>query len=163
MMNTTKSARKRQLAVSAVLLSIVFVTVCPVKAQVRTLPIALLPDKTVRRPAVAVSLRARAKVVNMPVKRRASNGELNLDLTGSDFRAYDNRFKPASANLGSDYGPGSVASQTPFPSPTPPGTFGLPPIPGTPQTPATEAVRSGNINLGALFAWFLKPARRFIR
>ena len=99
----------------------------------------------------------------MPVAIRASNGELNLNLTGSDFRAYDNRFKPASANLGSDYASGPVASQTPFPSATPAGTFGLPPIPGTPQTPATEAVRNGNINLGALFAWLLKPARRFIR
>ncbi len=99
----------------------------------------------------------------MPLAGRASNGELKLNLTGSDFRAYDNRFKPASANLGSDYAPGPVALQTPFPSATPPGTFGLPPIPGTPQTPATEAVRNGNINLGALFAWLLKPARRFIR
>jgi VWFA-related protein len=33
------------------------------------------------------------------------------------------------------------------PSATPPGTFGRPPIPGTVQTPTTEAQRSGNINL----------------
>jgi len=33
------------------------------------------------------------------------------------------------------------------PSPTPPGTFGRPPIPGTVQTPTTEAQRSGNIDL----------------
>lgn len=33
------------------------------------------------------------------------------------------------------------------PSATPPGTFGRPPIPGTVQTPTTEAQRSGNIDL----------------
>jgi hypothetical protein len=148
MMNTTQSAQKRELAVSAVLLFIAFVTVCPVKAQLRTVPIALQPGKTVRRPAVPASYRARAKVMNMPVARRTSNGDL---------------FKPATANLGSDYALLPVASQTPFPSATSPGIFGLPPIPGTPQTPATEAVRGGNINLGALFAWLLNPARRFIR
>jgi hypothetical protein len=36
------------------------------------------------------------------------------------------------------------------PSPTPPGIFALPPMPGTPQTPTTEALRAGNIDLGAL-------------
>lgn len=32
-------------------------------------------------------------------------------------------------------------------SPTPPGTFGRPPIPGSVQTPTTEAQRSGNVDL----------------
>ncbi len=36
---------------------------------------------------------------------------------------------------------------------TPPGTFPLPPQPGTPQTPTTEAQRYGNIDLLALAIW----------
>jgi len=36
---------------------------------------------------------------------------------------------------------------------TPPGTFGLPPQPGTPQTPDTEAERYGSGNLLALAVW----------
>jgi len=36
---------------------------------------------------------------------------------------------------------------------TPPGTFGLPPQPGVPQTPDSEAARYGSGNLLALAAW----------
>jgi len=36
---------------------------------------------------------------------------------------------------------------------TPPGTFGRPPQPGTPQTPTTEAQRDANIDLLALAVW----------
>jgi VWFA-related protein len=36
---------------------------------------------------------------------------------------------------------------------TPPGTFPLPPQPGTPQTPTSEANRYGNIDLMALAVW----------
>lgn len=43
-------------------------------------------------------------------------------------------------------------------SPTPPGTFGLPPIPGSVQTPTTEQQRYGNINLLALVAWLVQKA-----
>ena len=39
------------------------------------------------------------------------------------------------------------------PNPAPDGTFGLPPIPGTPQTPTTENERYGNIDLMALAVW----------
>lgn len=39
---------------------------------------------------------------------------------------------------------------------TPPGTFGRPPIPGTPQTPTTEAQRDPNIALLPLAVWLLK-------
>jgi hypothetical protein len=39
-------------------------------------------------------------------------------------------------------------------SATPLGTFGLPPMPGTPQTPASEANRGGNIDLSTLAAHF---------
>jgi VWFA-related protein len=39
------------------------------------------------------------------------------------------------------------------PNPTPDGTFGLPPIPGTVQTPTTENDRYGNIDLMALAVW----------
>jgi VWFA-related protein len=39
------------------------------------------------------------------------------------------------------------------PQVTPPGTFGLPPQPGTPQTPTTEQQRYGYGNLMSLVAW----------
>lgn len=39
------------------------------------------------------------------------------------------------------------------PSATPEGTFGMPPIPGSVQTPTTEAQRAGNIDLLALAVW----------
>jgi VWFA-related protein len=42
------------------------------------------------------------------------------------------------------------------PSATPPGTFGLPPMPGTPQTPGTEAQRSGNMDVLALAVWVVQ-------
>jgi hypothetical protein len=46
-------------------------------------------------------------------------------------------------------------------SATPPGTFGLPPIPGSPQTPSSEANRAGgNINLTTLAA-HLRAGLRF--
>ena len=41
-------------------------------------------------------------------------------------------------------------------SATPPGVFGQPPIPGTPQTPTTETTRSGNIDLMALATWVVQ-------
>jgi len=50
---------------------------------------------------------------------------------------------------------GPVKDSSP-PSATPPGTFGLPPMPGTPQTPTTEAERSGTIDLLALSAWVVQ-------
>jgi VWFA-related protein len=40
-------------------------------------------------------------------------------------------------------------------SATPPGTFGLPPMPGTPQTPSTEEGRAGNVDLMALAKWIV--------
>jgi len=48
--------------------------------------------------------------------------------------------------------------QTAPPSATPPGTFGLPPIPGTPQTPTSEQQRHGNIDLMGLVAWIVQKA-----
>jgi VWFA-related protein len=42
---------------------------------------------------------------------------------------------------------------------TPPGTFGLPPIPGTPQTPTTEQQRSSGIDLLALAEWAVRNAK----
>jgi len=48
-------------------------------------------------------------------------------------------------------------------SATPPGTFGLPPFPGSPQTPASEANRAGgNIDLRTLAAHF-RVGQRFRR
>lgn len=41
---------------------------------------------------------------------------------------------------------------------SPPGTFPLPPMPGTPQTPTTEQQRYGNIDLFALVVWMVQRA-----
>jgi len=49
------------------------------------------------------------------------------------------------------------------PSATPPGTYGLPPIPGTPQTPETEANRAGNIDLLGLAVWTVQHATEVVR
>ncbi len=48
--------------------------------------------------------------------------------------------------------------QTGPPQISPPGTFPLPPIPGTPQTPTTEQQRYGNVDLLALVAWLVQRA-----
>jgi VWFA-related protein len=45
------------------------------------------------------------------------------------------------------------------PNPAPDGTFGLPPIPGSVQTPTTENDRYGNIDLMALAAWAVEHAK----
>ena len=45
------------------------------------------------------------------------------------------------------------------PNPAPDGTFGLPPIPGSGQTPTTENNRYGNIDLMALAAWAVEHAK----
>jgi VWFA-related protein len=49
------------------------------------------------------------------------------------------------------------------PSATPPGVFGQPPIPGTPQTPTTEATRSGNIDLMSLAVWVVQHAEAAVK
>jgi VWFA-related protein len=49
------------------------------------------------------------------------------------------------------------------PSATPPGVFGRPPIPGTPQTPTTEEQRSGNMDLMALAAWIVQHAEATVK
>ena len=48
------------------------------------------------------------------------------------------------------------------PHTTPEGTFGLPPQPGTPQTPATEAERYGTGNLMDLIVWAVKNVKNKI-
>jgi VWFA-related protein len=45
------------------------------------------------------------------------------------------------------------------PNPAPDGTFGLPPIPGTVQTPTTENDRYGNIDLLALAVWAVQHVK----
>jgi VWFA-related protein len=49
------------------------------------------------------------------------------------------------------------------PSATPPGVFGQPPIPGTPQTPTTEATRNGNIDIMALAVWIVQHAEAAVK
>jgi VWFA-related protein len=48
------------------------------------------------------------------------------------------------------------------PHTTPEGTFGLPPQPGTPQTPTTEAARYGTGNLMDLVVWAVKNVKNKI-
>ena len=45
------------------------------------------------------------------------------------------------------------------PQVTPPGTFGSPPMPGTVQTPDTEAARLGSGDLGQAIIWAVKHAK----
>ena len=61
--------------------------------------------------------------------------------------------------------PGSRPRRSrPAPPPaTPPGTFGLPPAPGTIETPDTDALRSGNVDLLALAVWAVQHATATIR
>jgi hypothetical protein len=49
------------------------------------------------------------------------------------------------------------------PSATPSGIFAMSPMPGTPQTPTVEALRSGNITLGPLVALAAKPVTAHLR
>jgi len=49
------------------------------------------------------------------------------------------------------------------PSATPPGVFGQPPIPGTPQTPTTEATRNGNMDIMALAVWVVQHAEAAVK
>lgn len=48
-------------------------------------------------------------------------------------------------------------------SATPSGIFALPPAPGTVQTPTTEALRGGNMDLGGLGVWVVKHASAPLR
>ena len=53
--------------------------------------------------------------------------------------------------------------QAASPPATPPGIFALPPMPGTPLTPTTEALRAGNMNLAAPAVWVVKHASAPLR
>ena len=46
---------------------------------------------------------------------------------------------------------------------TPPGTFGMPPVPGTAQTPTSEQQRNGNIDLLALAEWAVRNATAVVK
>ena len=46
---------------------------------------------------------------------------------------------------------------------TPPGTFGLPPLPGTVQTPTSEEQRNGNIDLLGLAVWVVQHATEVVK
>jgi VWFA-related protein len=49
------------------------------------------------------------------------------------------------------------------PSATPPGVFGRPPIPGTPQTPTTEEQRSGSVDVMALAVWVVQHVEASVK
>ena len=52
-----------------------------------------------------------------------------------------------------------AASRDTTPQVTPPGTFGTPPMPGTVQTPDTEAARLGSGDLAPAIVWAVKHAK----
>jgi VWFA-related protein len=49
------------------------------------------------------------------------------------------------------------------PAATPPGTFGLPPAPGTVQTPDSEAASAGNVDLLGLAVWTVQHVTATVR
>jgi len=157
MMNTMKPAKKQQLAVSILLLLLVLVTVCPVKAQLQAGLIAPKPGKTVHSPAEQGIIHATAKLGGIrPVVVRASKGGLILNLAMGDIPPYDNGVQNTIDSFGKGFAPLSAAMPATPLSAVPPGIFDLPPIPGTAQTPTTETLREGNVDLGALAAWLVK-------
>jgi hypothetical protein len=153
-MNTMNPTQKKQLTVSILLLFVVLVTVCPTRAQSKIGLIAPKSGKTVQSLTEQGSIHATVKLgETRPVVVRASEGELILNLTKSDFPPYDSGVQNTIEGFGNRSAPLSAAMPRTPPSATPPGILGLPPIPGTAQTPTTEALRDGNVDLGALAAW----------
>jgi len=98
--------------------------------------------------------------VGAPVVVRNSRGEPVLNLAPTNLRAYNYEAsaKPAIDSFGADYPPPPVAMPAAPLSATPPGTFGLPNMPGTARTPTTDALRAGNMDLGALAVWVVRHA-----
>jgi hypothetical protein len=141
---------RRQGAISVLLLCLFLATAYSAKAQSQPRPIGPRPGQTIRRFSNLF--------VNAPVVVRDSKGEPVLDLTQSNFRAYDNGAGQMMDTFGIGNASLSAAMQVVPPSATLPPTFGLSPIPGMPQTPTTEALRAGNIDVGALVVWVVKHA-----
>jgi hypothetical protein len=133
---------ERRVAILVLLLFLVLVTAYPVKAQSLTGSIGPLPGQTIRRP--------KYQFANAP--------SVALNLTQSNFRAYDNGVEQIMETFRIGNAPLSAAMQAAPRSAMPPGTFGLSPIAGTPQTPTSEALRAGNIDVGALAVWVVKHA-----
>jgi len=73
-------------------------------------------------------------------------GEVLREAQLSNITIYSVGLSTTSAQL-------RTQKQTPPMSPTPPGTFGRPPIPGSVQTPTTEQQRSGQIDLLGAIIW----------
>lgn len=142
--------KRRQGVISVLLLFLFLATAYPAKAQSQPRPIGPRHGQTIQRFSNLF--------VNAPVVVRDSKGEPVLNLTQSNFRAYDNGAGQIMDPLGIGNASLSAAMQAIPPSATLPQTFGLSPIPGMPQTPTTEALRAGNIDVGALAVWVWKQA-----
>ena len=139
--NAMHPAPKRQAVISALLLCLVFVACGSASAQRQTAPIARKFGPAAQR------------VVGGP------RGPLVLNPAPSSFRPYDIGDERTAESLAVARSPISVPVQAAPLAATPIGTFGLPPVPGLPQTPTVETLRGGNINLGALAAWLAKRDR----
>jgi VWFA-related protein len=114
--------------------------------------VAALRDRPVERRRVIVTL---AEAVDSGSESKL--GQVLRDAQQSNIIVYSVGLSSTSAQV---RGPEKQAGA---PAATPPGTFGLPPAPGTIQTPDTDALRSGNVDLLALAVWAVQHATAPIR
>jgi VWFA-related protein len=114
--------------------------------------VAALRDRPVERRRVIVTL---AEAVDSGSESKL--GQVLRDAQQSNIIVYSVGLSSTSAQV---RGPEKQAGA---PAATPPGTFGLPPAPGTIQTPDTDALRSGNVDLLALAVWTVQHATAPVR
>jgi VWFA-related protein len=114
--------------------------------------VAALRDRPIERRRVIVTL---AEAVDSGSESKL--GQVLRDAQQSNIIVYSVGLSSTSAQV---RGPQKQAGA---PAATPPGTFGLPPAPGTIETPDTDALRSGNVDLLALAVWTVQHATAPIR
>jgi VWFA-related protein len=84
-------------------------------------------------------------------------GEVLREAQLSNIVIYSVGLSPMSAEL---HAPPQVSGPI---QATPPGTFGMPPVPGSAQTPSSEQQRNGNIDLLALAEWAVRNASAVVK
>ncbi len=114
--------------------------------------VAALQDRPAARRRVIVTL---AEAVDSGSEDKL--GQVLRDAQLANITIYSVGLSSTSAQV---RGPQKQASA---PAATPPGTFGLPKAPGTVETPDTDALRSGNVDLLALAVWAVQHATATIR
>jgi VWFA-related protein len=114
--------------------------------------VAALQDRPAARRRVIVTL---AEAVDSGSEDKL--GQVLRDAQLANITIYSVGLSSTAAQV---RGPQKQASA---PAATPPGTFGLPKAPGTVETPDTDALRSGNVDLAALAVWAVQHATATIR